>query len=60
MSISNEAVEAAARTHQALLGRGGYFPWDALRPEGRELRMKNMRAALEAAMPLILDMGDAK
>jgi hypothetical protein len=47
--IPAEAVEAAAKAHQGKpVGR---MSWDELAPMVRKIRLKKMRAALEAAAP---------
>lgn len=50
--IPNEAVEAAARAH---LDARGEAIWDDLTQVGRHNRLYWMRAALEAALPLLKD-----
>jgi hypothetical protein len=53
MTISNEAVEAAAAAHA---NRGGYTNWEDWgdwNPEVKTEAMDDMRAALEAAAPFI-------
>ena len=54
MNITNQAVEAAAKTHQDLPPRGvGQPRWDDLPPSSKAWRLAYMRAALEAAAPYL-------
>jgi hypothetical protein len=53
MTVSDEAVEAAARAHQSEVSYTGAPNWDDL-TEGRQLlRVEWMRTALTAAAPFI-------
>jgi len=51
--VSDEAVEAAARAHQAERAKLGYSNWDELNDMGKEWRLDHMRHALTAAAPFI-------